>query len=67
MIRPRRDDADAVFVEQAFGHLASLGHERIGLVLGPEDHVPSRRKLAEFTTMAEVARAWKESHQMKQG
>ncbi|MGQ4417376.1 substrate-binding domain-containing protein, partial [Streptomyces sp. SAS_269] len=25
--------------------LASLGHERIGLVLGPSDHVPSRRKL----------------------
>jgi DNA-binding LacI/PurR family transcriptional regulator len=36
---------DAVAVEQAWRHLASLGHERIGLVLGPEDHVPSRRKL----------------------
>ena len=28
--------------EQSYGHLASLGHERIGLVVGPEDHVPSR-------------------------
>jgi DNA-binding LacI/PurR family transcriptional regulator len=34
---------------QAFRHLASLGHERIGLVVGPEDHMPSRRKLASFT------------------
>lgn len=37
---------DAVAVEQAYGHLRSLGHERIGTVLGPDDHVPSRRKLA---------------------
>ncbi|MER7575913.1 LacI family DNA-binding transcriptional regulator [Streptomyces sp. NPDC052415] len=36
---------DAVAVEQAWRHLASLGHERIGLVVGPADHVPSRRKL----------------------
>jgi LacI family transcriptional regulator, repressor for deo operon, udp, cdd, tsx, nupC, and nupG len=35
---------DAVAVEQAYGHLRSLGHERIGMVLGPKDHVPSRRK-----------------------
>jgi DNA-binding LacI/PurR family transcriptional regulator len=33
---------------QAFNHLAALGHERIGLLLGPEDHMPSRRKLAGF-------------------
>lgn len=37
---------DAVAVEQAWRHLASLGHERIGLVLGPGDHMPSARKLA---------------------
>ncbi|MDH6115225.1 DNA-binding LacI/PurR family transcriptional regulator [Kitasatospora sp. MAP12-15] len=37
---------DAVAVEQAVGHLVSLGHRRIGLVLGPPDHMPSRRKLA---------------------
>ncbi|MQY12948.1 HTH-type transcriptional regulator DegA [Streptomyces sp. RB5] len=36
---------DVVAVEQAWRHLASLGHERIGLVLGPQDHMPSRRKL----------------------
>ncbi|ANJ10602.1 LacI family DNA-binding transcriptional regulator [Streptomyces sp. BPPL-273] len=36
---------DAVAVEQSWRHLASLGHERIGLVLGPSDHIPSRRKL----------------------
>ena len=43
---PRVSTDDAVAVEQAHGHLRSLGHERIGMVLGPEDHVPSRRKLA---------------------
>ncbi|MEV7288988.1 LacI family DNA-binding transcriptional regulator [Streptomyces sp. NPDC093252] len=37
---------DAVAVQQAWRHLASLGHQRIGLVLGPGDHVPSARKLA---------------------
>ncbi len=40
------DDAHAV--DQAYGHLLSLGHERIGLILGPRDHMPSARKLAAF-------------------
>jgi DNA-binding LacI/PurR family transcriptional regulator len=40
------DDAHAV--DQAYGHLVSLGHERIGLILGPRDHVPSARKLTAF-------------------
>lgn len=43
---PHISTDDAVAVEQAYGHLRSLGHERIGMVMGPEDHVPSRRKLA---------------------
>ena len=47
------DDASAA--SQAFGHLAALGHERIGLILGPEDHMPSRRKLAAFRDHAERA------------
>ena len=42
---PRVSTDDAVAVEQAYGHLRSLGHERIGMVLGSEDHVPSRRKI----------------------
>ncbi|HEY7222653.1 MAG TPA: LacI family DNA-binding transcriptional regulator [Micromonosporaceae bacterium] len=45
------DDAHAV--EQAYGHLTSLGHERIGLLLGPADHMPSARKLAAFTAILE--------------
>jgi DNA-binding LacI/PurR family transcriptional regulator len=47
------DDASAV--EQAMGHLIALGHERIGLVLGPDDHVPSERKLATAQMVAEDA------------
>ncbi|MFF8409307.1 LacI family DNA-binding transcriptional regulator [Streptomyces omiyaensis] len=46
---------DAVAVEQAWRHLASLGHERIGLLLGPADHVPSRRKLAAARAVADAA------------
>ena len=46
---------DMVAAEQAFRHLASLGHERIGLLVGPEDHMPSRRKLSAFTRQAEGA------------
>ncbi|MFG3658688.1 LacI family DNA-binding transcriptional regulator [Streptomyces sp. NPDC047706] len=46
---------DAVAVEQAWRHLASLGHERIGLVLGPADHVPSRRKLEAAAAAAKAA------------
>jgi DNA-binding LacI/PurR family transcriptional regulator len=45
------DDAHAV--EQAYGHLTSLSHERIGLILGPADHVPSARKLAAFIAALE--------------
>jgi DNA-binding LacI/PurR family transcriptional regulator len=43
---------DAASVEQAFRHLASLGHERIGLAIGPADHVPSQLKLAAFRRVA---------------
>jgi DNA-binding LacI/PurR family transcriptional regulator len=39
---------DVTAAGQAYTHLASLGHQRIGLVVGPEDHMPSRRKLAAF-------------------
>jgi DNA-binding LacI/PurR family transcriptional regulator len=52
---PRVSTDDAVAVEQAFGHLRSLGHTRIGAIVGPADHVPSRRKLAALA--AEAGRA----------
>ncbi|MER5300753.1 LacI family DNA-binding transcriptional regulator [Streptomyces lasiicapitis] len=48
---------DAVAVEQAWRHLVSLGHERIGLVLGPADHMPSQRKLAAARALADAAGA----------
>jgi DNA-binding LacI/PurR family transcriptional regulator len=52
---PRVSTDDAVAMEQAYSHLADLGHERIGLILGPPDHVPSARKLAAFKRVAKVA------------
>jgi len=49
---PHISTDDAVAVEQAYGHLKSLGHRRVGMVMGPEDHVPSRRKLAALEKIA---------------
>ncbi|MFJ2271034.1 LacI family DNA-binding transcriptional regulator [Streptomyces sp. NPDC087849] len=48
---------DSVAMEHAWRHLVSLGHERIGLVLGPSGHVPSQRKLATAHAIAEAAGA----------
>ena len=42
---PRVSCDDAVAADQACRHLISLGHTRIGLILGPDDHVPSLRRL----------------------
>jgi DNA-binding LacI/PurR family transcriptional regulator len=47
---------DAAAADQALAHLASLGHRRIGLILGPAGHVPSVRKLGAFV------RAWEREH-----
>ena len=48
---PRISTDDRSAVEQAFSHLRSLGHERVGIVLGPADHVPSARKLDAFRNL----------------
>jgi DNA-binding LacI/PurR family transcriptional regulator len=47
------DDASAV--EQALEHVLSLGHRRIGLVLGQRDHQPSVRKLEAARTVLAAA------------
>jgi len=52
---PRISVDDGSAVEQAFTHLRSLGHERIGMVLGPADHVPSARKLSAFEELGGAA------------
>jgi DNA-binding LacI/PurR family transcriptional regulator len=49
---PKISCDDAVAAEQAWRHLVSLGHHRIGMVLGPPDHMPSRRKLAAARALA---------------
>jgi DNA-binding LacI/PurR family transcriptional regulator len=46
---------DGIAAEQAMGHLLSLGHTKIGLLLGPADHIPSRRKLAAARRIADKA------------
>ena len=43
---PRVSTDDAVAMEQAYGHLASLGHEHVGLILGPIAEEQLRRTLA---------------------
>ena len=49
---PRVSVDDAHAVDQAYGHLSSLGHERIGLILGPSDHMPSARKHAAYMAVS---------------
>jgi DNA-binding LacI/PurR family transcriptional regulator len=49
---PQVSTDDAAAVQQAYAHLTSLGHRRIGLLVGPPDHIPSRRKAAAFTALA---------------
>jgi LacI family repressor for deo operon, udp, cdd, tsx, nupC, and nupG len=45
---PRVGVDDAMAVDLALSHLDSLGHQRVGVVVGPAGHVPSDRKVAEF-------------------
>jgi DNA-binding LacI/PurR family transcriptional regulator len=47
---------DDTAAEQALNHLVSLSHTRIGMVLGPRDHVPSQRKLSAAKRMASSGR-----------
>src|SRR5687768_14972063 len=54
---PRVSVDDGHAVDQAYAHLSSLGHQRIGLVLGPSDHAPSNRKLAAFQAAAGTVEA----------
>jgi LacI family repressor for deo operon, udp, cdd, tsx, nupC, and nupG len=53
---PRVSVDDVHAVEQAYGHLSSLGHERIGLILGPPDHMPSARKYAGYQAVVKSRR-----------
>ena len=52
---PRVSCDDGVAADQAVRHLVSLGHTRIGLILGPGDHVPSLRKLDAARAAARAA------------
>ncbi|MYW64503.1 substrate-binding domain-containing protein [Streptomyces sp. SID8379] len=48
---PQVSTDDATAVEQAHAHLTALGHTRIGLLVGPSDHGPSRRKADAFARL----------------
>ncbi len=58
-INAQADDLDGAFfscsdldaVSSSVAHLRSLGHTRIGLAIGPEKYLPTRRKIAAFTSM----------------
>jgi DNA-binding LacI/PurR family transcriptional regulator len=52
---PRVSCDDAVAADQAMNHLRSLGHTRIGLLMGPPDHIPSQRKIAAARAQATEA------------
>jgi DNA-binding LacI/PurR family transcriptional regulator len=52
---PRVSCDELVAMQQAVGHVRSLGHERIGLLLGAPDHIPSERKLAAAKLLADRA------------
>ncbi|NUT20701.1 MAG: LacI family DNA-binding transcriptional regulator [Hamadaea sp.] len=45
---PRVSTDDDHALEQAYRHLVALGHQRIGLIAGPSDHVPSVRKISAY-------------------
>jgi len=55
IVFPRVSCDELVAMQQAFGHVRSLGHTRIGLLLGAADHVPSERKLAAVERLAASA------------
>ncbi|WP_242497591.1 LacI family DNA-binding transcriptional regulator [Microbacterium protaetiae] len=44
---------DAAAAEQAVLHLYQLGHRRIGMLMGPADHIPSQRKLTAAAPLLE--------------
>jgi DNA-binding LacI/PurR family transcriptional regulator len=48
---------DAVALEQAFNHLEALGHERIGVLQGPEDHISSQLRVDVFGELIEARSA----------
>ncbi|MFD8530122.1 LacI family DNA-binding transcriptional regulator [Streptosporangium canum] len=43
---------DVAAARMAAGHLRTLGHERIGMILGPPDHMPSRHRMDAFAAYA---------------
>jgi DNA-binding LacI/PurR family transcriptional regulator len=59
---PQVSTDDVAAVQQAYAHLSSLGHTRIGLMVGPADHTPSRRKAAAFTALAHRGAGSQKTH-----
>ncbi|MFF2061076.1 LacI family DNA-binding transcriptional regulator [Streptomyces sp. NPDC058200] len=57
---------DHAAVRMAVSHLAELGHRRIGLAIGPQRYVPSRRKREGFLDAAVglLGLAWSEAEEL---
>ncbi|MFB6981130.1 LacI family DNA-binding transcriptional regulator [Streptomyces scopuliridis] len=57
---------DHAAVRMAVGHLAELGHRRIGLATGPQRYVPSRRKREGFldASVGLLGLAWGEAEEL---
>jgi DNA-binding LacI/PurR family transcriptional regulator len=52
---PRVSCDELIAMKQAIGHVLSLGHRQIGLLLGPKAHMPSEGKLAAAERLAAQA------------
>lgn len=57
---PRVSTDDAVAMEQGYAHLAYLGHERIGLILGPRTTclLPASSRLSPVSQGSRCRRSW---------
>ncbi|MFC5910542.1 LacI family DNA-binding transcriptional regulator [Streptacidiphilus monticola] len=52
---PQVSTSDASAVQQAWAHLRSLGHQDVGLLVGPAEHAPSLHKAEAYRKLSQQA------------